>query len=50
MNCDKLNKYLIDFYYNYINYNPDRCYECKNITVDTGQCECWYFTWKNKTN
>lgn len=50
MNCDKLNKYLIDFYYNYINYHPDRCYDCKNITVDTGHCECWYFTWKDKTN
>ena len=42
MNC----KRLIDFYYNYINYNKNRCYECKKIMVDAGNCECWYDTWK----
>ena len=49
MICLKIYKYLNDFYYNYINYHKDRCYECKQIPVDTGHCECWYFTWnKNK--
>lgn len=40
-------KKLIDFYYNYISYNKYRCYECKKIMVDTGNCECWYTEWKN---
>jgi hypothetical protein len=44
MNCNKLNEIIIEFYYNYINYNKDRCYECKNVQSDTGNCECWYDT------
>lgn len=48
MKCEKINNFLIEFYYNYINYHKDRCCECKKIIIHTGHCECWYDTWKDK--
>ena len=40
--CNYLIYSLKELYYNYINYNSNRCYECKGIMVGTGHCECWY--------
>jgi hypothetical protein len=33
---------IINFYYDHINFNLHRCYECKNISYESGNCECWY--------
>ena len=39
-------KKVIDFIYNYIFYSIHRCYVCKEIMYETGNCECWYNDWK----
>jgi hypothetical protein len=48
MICEKIKYFIIDFYYNYINFNKDRCYECKEVPFESGHCECWYFLKKHK--
>ena len=45
----KICKYLIysltEFFYKHINYNSNRCFECKKILFETSNCECWINSW-----
>lgn len=45
--CNYLIYSLKELYYNYINYNMNRCPECKRVVKDTGHCECWYYSWRD---
>ena len=45
--CKLLIYSLKEFFYKHINYNSNRCFECKRVMVDSGNCECWYDKWRN---